>query len=172
MPANRVVRGRGRSRAGVRGIVVLAIGVCIIVAAIVATVTRNSVPALASQVNAFQTAIHEPIQHWGRIEIYGMRPAIADLVQGTGDAPPSAIGAEARAWQNGFTQIGQQLDAVIVPGALSHAMVLFKQALADYAHAAVLVEQATTADGTVRTGLLSQAVASAQGGDCVYDDAS
>jgi hypothetical protein len=146
--------------------------VCVIVAAIVAAVTRSSLPARAGEISAFQAAIHEPVQHWGRIEIYGMRPAIADLAGGTGDAPPAAIGAEARAWQNGFAQIGQQLDAATVPGYLSHAMALFKQALADYVHAARFVEQGAAINGEARTGLLDQAAAAAQSGDCAYDDAS
>jgi hypothetical protein len=151
--------------------VVLAVGVCVVVAAIVAMLNRPAASPHADQINAFQAAIHEPIQHWGKVEILGMRPAMGDLRRGTG-VPPEAIGQEAQAWQAGLAQVGRQLDAATVPGYLSHAMTLFKQALAEYVHVAVSVQQAAATDGAARTGLLDQAAASALRGDCIYDDAS
>lgn len=151
---------------------ILGAGVLVLAATLVAVVGRQPSTPTAAQIQDFQSAIQQPVQHWGKIEIYGMRPAMADLAQGTGQAPPSAIGQEARAWQDGFRQISQQLDAVSVPGALSHAMTLFKYALADYEQAASLVERAASEQSAARGALLSQAAQVAQNGDCAYDDAS
>jgi hypothetical protein len=150
---------------------VLAAGVCVVVAAIVAVLTRPTTSPRADQIDAFQAAIHAPVQHWGKVQVLGMRPAMGDLRRGTG-VPAATIAQEAQAWQSGLALVGRQLDAVSVPPYLSHAMALFKQALAQYTDVAVLVQQAAATDGPARISLLDQAVASGLRGDCIYDDAS
>jgi hypothetical protein len=162
--------GRDKRPGSLRRAVVLALGVAVVVAVVVAAITRPSAPA-GSRITAFQSAIHEPIQHWGKVEVLGMRPAMDDLRRGAG-VPPPAIAREARAWQGGLALVGRQLAAVAVPNGLSRAMTLFTRALAEYVHAAVLVEQAASTDGADRASLLDAAVQTAQHGDCLYDDAS
>lgn len=147
------------------------VGGLVVAVALVAVLGRGAGTATATQITTFQTAIAQPIQHWGKIEVLGMRPAVQDLIQGS-DLPSETIGAEASAWQDGLRQVGQQLAAANVPGVLSHSMSLFKQALSAYMQAAILIQKATAVQGAARTSLLDQAAQTAQHGDCIYDDAS
>jgi hypothetical protein len=152
-----------------RGIAVLALGVTVVVVVVV-TMLGRSTPPDGAQIMALQTALHDPVQHWGRIEVLGMQPAISDLRTGTG-VPATTIAAEARAWQDGLAQVGRQLDTIDAPARLAPAMTLFDQALGDYLRAGALVQQATAVEGPARSALLDDAVAAAQNGDCDYDDA-
>jgi hypothetical protein len=162
---NRLTR---RRRRGVRVTLVAAVAVCS-TAAVLISVLGRATAASPAQVTAFQAAAKDPIQHWGKIEVLGMRPAIADLRQGTG-VPPALIAAEARAWEAGLADIGRQLDAIEVAADLRSTMALFQGALAEFLRSARFVEQAASVPGAARGALIDTAIAAAQHGDCLYDD--
>jgi hypothetical protein len=163
-------RGNSTRTGGVRRVVIAGLGLCAVVLVAVAVLGARTAGPRADEITAFEAAINEPIQHWGKVEVLGMRPAIFDLRRGAG-VPATAIAQEAREWQKGLAQIGRQFDSVRAPSSESQALHLFKRALADYVNAAALVERATAAEpGTARNALLDQAIAGAQHGDCVYDD--
>jgi hypothetical protein len=159
-------------RGGLRRVSLLAVAASAIVVVVLLVVFRSHATTVNSTaVESFQAAMKAPVQHWGKIEVYGMRPAMADLRSGTG-VGPEAIAEEARAWQRGLADVGRQLDAISAPSTLGQPLSLFKQALAGYVHVAWLVEQAAGAGEGTRQELLSQAVAAAKRADCVYDDGS
>jgi hypothetical protein len=149
------------------------LGACVAALVVVAVLGARSASApRTDELVAFEAAIHDPIQHWGKIEVLGMRPAMFDLRRGSG-VPAAAIAEEARQWQEGMREIGRQLAAAHAPASESQVVPLFTRALAGYVNAAALVERAAGSDaGSARNALLDEAISSAQHGDCVYDDAS
>ena len=166
----------GTKRTGVstrRRIVVIAAGGCVLLAGLVVALRDNSGSGTvsASSLQAWQAAIIPPVQHWGRIEILGMRPAISDLRAGTG-VPAVTIAGEAAAWRSGLSEVRRQMDAATPPVQLVGAARLFDQALALYLQAADTVAGAASGPAATRLALIDQAVRTAMRGDCAYDSAS
>jgi len=127
--------------------------------------------APAPSVQAWQAEIMPPVQHWGQIEILGMRPAISDLRAGTG-VPAITVAGEARAWQSGLRDVRSGMDAAHPPAGLLAAARLFDQALALYLQAAETIERAASGPVEARVALIDRAVSTAMQADCVYDSAS
>jgi hypothetical protein len=166
------VRPRTTRKHSRRSALIIGIGACVVVAGVVTAVTwPRATSTAADRITAYQAAIKDPVQHWGRIEIYGMQAAISDLRAGTG-VPAEAITGEAQAWRDALVQIRGQFIAADAPSELGPASAKFQQALALYLEAADTVKQATIAAPDVRQALIDRAVAAARQGDCVYDDAS
>lgn len=170
----RVTRG-GRSISGRRRVIVVGAGCAALVAGV--TAAFLSAPGAerphpsAAAVQAWQAAIRQPVQHWGRIEVLGMQPAISDLRAGTG-VPAVTIAGEARAWQSGLRDVRARMDAAMPPGGLLSAARLFDQAVVLYLQAAETVEQAASGPQAARLQLIDRAVRTAMRGDCAYDSAS
>jgi hypothetical protein len=117
----------------------------------------------------YQSAIHDAVLHWGRIEIMGMQPAIADLRRGGDDAP--AIAGEAQAWQRGLSGIQASFARVRAPSSLLPSQRLFRAALGAYVDAAMTTVQAARASAAQRDAFIREAVQDAMRGDCLYDQA-
>jgi hypothetical protein len=147
-------------------------GVAALVAAIVIAAQRSQdSPPTRAEVERYQSAIKGPLDHWGKIEDLGMRPAVADLQSGNG-VPPPLIAGEARAWQSGLKQIRQQMHDAGAPAPLGHAADLFDQSLQLYLRAAEVFEQAAAGPQSDAPPLIRAGVQKAQQGDCIFDDAA
>ncbi|HVF73773.1 MAG TPA: hypothetical protein VM938_01890 [Acidimicrobiales bacterium] len=157
----------GKSRRLVLGAVVvlaLAVGVGVLVA------PRNDRPS-AREVEALQEALRGPTQHWGRLEIQGMRAAVADL-QAPEGVPDELIGGEARAWQSSLSDIAGRIEGIRTSDDLRPIVTAFRRAVDPYLDAARLFEQATTVTGAERTALIERGAAAAQQGAVLYNEAS
>lgn len=151
---------------GAVALLVLAAGV----AAFAAGRARDSAPS-AREVEALQDALRGPAQHWGRLEIQGMRAAVADL-NTEGGVPDELIGGEARAWQASLADIAGRIEAIRTHDDLQPIVDAFRRAVDPYLEAARLFEQATTVSGADRTALLEHGAAAAQRGASLYNQAS
>lgn len=131
----------------------------------------DGMAATATDVASYQAAIEPLVTEWGRIEIQGMRPAIADLVAGEG-VPPETIGAEASAWQSAFVGLRERMRAVPVPASLEASAHAFDAALQRYIDAAVLFGRAASESTGRRRTLVEEGVAAARDGARLYNEAS
>ena len=125
----------------------------------------------ATEIERLTTALQDAARPWGRIEVQGMRPAIADLGSGEG-VPPETVAGEARAWQEGLRDVAAQLDRIRTTKGLRKIVLSFRRALERYQEAARLFEQAAEAPSDRRQGLLDRGIAEAGEGARLYNEAS
>jgi hypothetical protein len=121
---------------------------------------------------AYQAKLLPLVQHWGRIEIQGMRPAIADLQDPAEGVPDQSIGAETNAWNSALVAIRKDIRAVRPPPALRKSSLLFDQSIVKYIDAALLFRQAVAATGEARDALIQQGIDTAMKGAGLYNEAS
>lgn len=124
------------------------------------------------EIEAYQADLLPLAQEWGRIEVQGMRPAIADLTSGEG-VPPVTVAGEARAWRSGFESLRAKIEALEPPKVLQEAERLFDQAMQRYLEATNEFERA--ADGPAGEGRkagIERGIALANEGAALYNDAS
>jgi hypothetical protein len=175
-----VLHGRRRVLAAVLTAAVVLVG-------FVAFLTRGDGGDKADgrkELEAYEGKLLPLVQEWGKIEVQGMRPAIADLqLAGTPAAqsdpnsddvvvPPEGIAGEARAWRAGFVELRKKIADVPAPPALARAKLLFDRAIVRYIDAATIFERA--ADGPVdqRKAGIDKGIAAARDGAALYNDAS
>ena len=141
-------------------------------AVVAAFAGRSDSPFSKEDVEQLHAALYGPTQHWGRIEVQGMRPAVADLVSGEG-VPAETIGGEARAWQGGLREVGTELAAIRTTDALRPIVDRFRAALEPYLEAARLFEEATVVPvGDGRLVLVDRGIEAAKRGTRLYNEAS
>jgi hypothetical protein len=123
---------------------------------------------------AYEAKLVPLVKNWGKIEIDGMRPAIADLASGPGNTsvPPEAIAGEARAWQEGLTQIRADMTKLTPPASLKRAAELFDQSIVKYLAAAKSFEQAASSTGEAQKKGIEAGSRQAGDGATIYNDAS
>jgi hypothetical protein len=126
----------------------------------------------AEQVQKYQDKLFPLVQEWGRIEIQGMRPAIADLDTPGEGVPPETIAVEAEAWRDGLREIRAKIARVPAPSKLQRANMLFDQAISQYIQAAEVFAAAARANGTVRSIGVENGVKVASEGARIYNEAS
>jgi hypothetical protein len=157
-----------------RVVAVLVLGGVAVVAVVTAWATRSGPGEAVSrdEVLAYQEGILGHVRQWGRIEVQGMRPAVADL-QSKGGVPAESIAGEARAWQTAFRRIRRDLRAVHAPGELAAVAAAFDRAIADYLRAAATFERAaSTAPGAEQDRLVDDGLAVVRRGAARYNEAS
>ncbi|MDQ1437254.1 MAG: hypothetical protein QOK43_883 [Acidimicrobiaceae bacterium] len=125
----------------------------------------------------YQERLVPLVQEWGKIEVQGMRPAIADLRSGpdpTSDdsVPPEAIGGEARAWQAGLKSLRVKIARLPAPSALARTKALLDRAIARYIEAAVEFEKAAIGPVESRSTGIDKGIDAASDGARIYNDAS
>jgi hypothetical protein len=128
--------------------------------------------ASAAAVKRYQAAILGPVKDWGSIEILGMRPSIRDLVGGKNTLPPSAVTIESRAWLSAFAHDRALIAAVRPPVGLGRCRGLLLRSIDKYIESARAFGQAAATPRARRTPLIDAAIASAQAGDALFDQAS
>lgn len=154
------------------GVLVLGGVAVVAVAAALATRSGTGNDVSRDDVLTYQDGILGHVREWGRIEVQGMRPAVADL-QSEGGVPDETIAGEARAWQTAFRRIRGDLRAVDAPGELAAVAAAFDRAIADYLRAAATFERAaSTAPGAERDRLVDEGVAVVRRGAARYNEAS
>lgn len=155
-----------------RGLLIVA-ALLVIAAAVVLVVARRDGGPSKAQVLQYQDDILELVQEWGRIEVQGMRPAIADLrTEGEG-IPAETIAGEARAWQAGLGRIRSDLRSVDVPDGLEEVAAGFDAAMGPYLEAAATFERAAAAaDAATREQLIEDGVEQVRRGARRYNEAS
>ena len=135
------------------------------------------------RVIAFQDKLFPLAEEWGKIEIQGMRPAIADLaasVRGEKPdpesedviVPPETVAAEAQAWQSSLAELRRKIAAVPAPRSLVKSKLLFDQAIVRYIDAAKLFEQAATGPVSERQAGIDKGIEAATDGARLYNEAS
>jgi hypothetical protein len=140
--------------------------------ALIAAVACHHSPAVnRAAVVRYQQAILPYVQEWGRIEILGMRPAVADLQSGNG-VPAAAIATEADAWTAGLGEIRDQLHAIQTPPELRPAASLFDRAIVQYLAAAQLFGEAARATPADRPSLIATGRADVHAGTRLYNQAA
>jgi hypothetical protein len=145
--------------------------VAVVVAAVVLRAADDDGPSRA-EVETYEEAILPLVREWGRIEVQGMRPAVADLQSGEG-VPAATVAGEARAWHAAFERLRSQLRAVAAPEGMEEVAHGFDRAMADYLEAAATFEQAASAaDAEERSRLVDRGITVVQRGADRYDDAS
>lgn len=113
-----------------------------------------------------------PLAHeWGRIEIQGMRPAIADLDTGQG-VPPETVAGEARAWRAGFEELRRKIAALKGPPDIRRVKELFDQAMARYLDATVKFENAADGPPETRRLGIEAGIAASRDGARLYNEGS
>jgi hypothetical protein len=124
------------------------------------------------QLVAFENKLVPLVNEWGKIEVDGMRPAIADLSTGGGVVPPEGIAGEARAWQSGLVDLRAKIAALVPPPRLVPAKSLFDQAMVRYINAAKLFEQAADGPADQRKAGIQKGIDAATSGAQLYNEAS
>jgi len=126
------------------------------------------------QLLAYEGKLLPLVQHWGKIEIDGMRPAIADLASGPGNTtvPPESIAGEAHAWQDALIEIRADMKKLRPPADLKRAGDLFDQSIAKYLAAATTFEQAAKASGEAQQQAINAGAQDASDGADLYNQAS
>jgi hypothetical protein len=119
---------------------------------------------------AYQEKLFPLAEEWGRIEVQGMRPAIADLSSGEG-VPPEAIVTEAEAWTSGLEGIRTKMKALDVPPRLVRASRLFDQSMLRYIEAAGAFRTAAATTGD-RRAAIDRGIEIATDGARIYNEAS
>jgi hypothetical protein len=155
-----------------RGFLVVA-ALLVIATAVVVGVARRDNGLSKAEVLRYQDDILELVQEWGRIEVQGMRPAIADLrTEGEG-IPAETIAGEARAWQAGLGRIRSDLREVDAPEGLEAVAARFDSAMDPYLEAAATFEQAASAaDAGERERLIGEGIEQVRRGARRYNEAS
>lgn len=120
---------------------------------------------------AFQDKLVPLAQEWGRIEVQGMRPAIADLQSGEG-VPAATIAGEARAWQAGLEGLRTKISELDPPASLTRAMAVFDRAMGRYIDAAAAFEAAADGPAESRQAGIERGVEAALEGARLYNEAS
>lgn len=122
-------------------------------------------------IEAYQAKLLPLVQDWGRIEVQGMRPAIADLVSGEG-VPPETVAGEARAWHAGFVDLRAKIAALDPPPELQPVEDQFDDAMQHYLDSALAFEQAADGPAEARTAGIEKGIAAAKEGARLYNEAS
>jgi hypothetical protein len=163
--------GRGiRSGRGVAALVVVVLAAAIALAALLGSGGDRG-GLSRRQVLTYQEKLSPLAKEWGRIEVQGMRPAIADLRSGEG-VPAEMIAGEASAWEAGLKGLRVKIQNIQAPGSLARASVLFDQAIVRYIAAAVTFERAAQATGDERIKGIEDGVNVAIDGARIYNEAS
>jgi hypothetical protein len=123
------------------------------------------------RIESYQAELLPLVKEWGRIEVQGMRPAIADLMSGQG-VPPETVAGEARAWRAGFEGLRQKISALDPPEALEDAERLFDRSMQRYLDATIEFEQAAEGAGPARSAGIDRGIAAARDGARLYNEAS
>lgn len=158
-------RPRRRIRPAVRALVVLAV-----VGGVLAAVLSSEAPPDPAEVQAFTTGLVPIVQDWGAVEILGMRPAVADLRDGTG-VPPITIVTEAQAWQAAFDGYERDLEALGTPRGLEDVVAQLRLSLSRYRDAAAAFEAAAAAAAEGQAFDLDVGIDAASEGAETFDDA-
>lgn len=132
--------------------------------------TSGSTRRQRRAIEAYQATLLPIVQEWGRIEVQGMRPAIADLAGG--EFPAETVGGEARAWQSGLIELQGKLTALSAPKPLGKSKAVFEKAMVRYIDAAKLFEQAAEGPAADRRAGIDRGIAAATDGDRLYNQAS
>lgn len=150
-------------------LVLLAAAMAAVVAAVAVAPSRAGDRRLdRAAADGYDDALRPIVDEWGRIEVQGMRPAVADLRAGDG-VPAEAIAGEAAAWAAAFRAIDERLSSLVVPRALASAHADLRSALRDYAVASQRFEAAAYAEGSERERAIDGGVAMAARGADRFD---
>jgi hypothetical protein len=132
---------------------------------------QTSAASARTNVESYQAGLQPLTQRWGKLEILGMRPAVADLQDGTG-VPAPMISAEADAWHGELRSIQTGMQRLDPPPALQPANAMFEQALQKYLDAARTFGQAAAGPPSGRDKLIQSGASMAHEGDVLYNRAS
>ena len=147
-------------------------GVVLVAAVAFLALTRDDDGPSRDEVLRYQDDIVDLARRWGRIEVQGMRPAIADLrTEGEG-VPAVTIAGEARAWHSGLSGIREELRDVDVPDGLEAVALGFDDAMGHYLDAARTFESAAEAAPPRREPLIERGVSQVRRGAARYNEAS
>lgn len=109
------------------------------------------------------------VREGGQVVEMGIKVGMADLSEDDVIAP-EIVAEQARAWNVDLLRIGSELGEIEPPPALADAHTAFLAALAGYAEAAALVEQAATGEaGEERERLLDEVTLVGRQADEKYD---
>lgn len=146
--------------------VVLAVAVATIL-----VIGRGGSGLSRKQVLTYHEKLLPLVTEWGKIEIQGMRPAIADLDSGEG-VPAEMIAGEARAWTEGLEELREKIRRLPAPGSLGRANRLFDESIVFYIDAARTFERAALGPAQDRAKGVDKGVHQASEGARVYNKAS